>query len=385
MKTFAVSIIEPVGGHGGMNYYDEGLASGLTEAGVQATVYTCDENVFHSNTFSVKPVFSRIYGPDPKILRALRFVKGLLSALRDSRRESAAIAHWHFFHLHNLELMCVFLSKLFKLRNVATIHDVESFGAANNRLSAGLLFTLMDGIIVHNLTSHTALLQKYPKLKNKIHIIRHGNYLPFISPKTAQCTSRMKLGLPDDKKILLFFGQIKSVKGLDLLLLALAKIVQSDKSYLLVVAGKIWKDDITAYEKIIEEHALAPFIHLHLRYIPDEEVSTFYSAADLVVLPYRKIFQSGVLLMAMSEGCNVLASDIPGMTEIITQGETGFLFESEDVSALTSAISDVFSDSERKERVKNNALKMMQEQYSWEKIGLETRDFYMSQFTSDNC
>lgn len=359
-----------------MNYYDKGLASGLTKAGVKSTIYTCDENIFHGDTFSVKPVFSRIYGRDPKISRALRFVKGLLSAFRDSRKESATIAHWHFFHLHSLELMCVLLSRLFKLRNVATIHDVDSFGAANNRLSAWILFTLIDGIIVHNLASHTALLQKYPKLKNKTRIIPHGNYLPFINSKITPSTSRQKLGLPDDKKILLFFGQIKSVKGLDLLLLALAKIVQSDESYLLVIAGKVWKDDIKVYEKIIEDHSLSPFIRLHLRYIPDEEVSTFYSAADLIILPYRKIFQSGVLLMAMSEGCNVLASDIPGMTEIITHGETGFLFKSEDADALTSAIFDAFSDSERKEHIKNNALKMMQEQYSWDKIGRETRDFY---------
>ena len=79
-------------------------------------------------------------------------------------------------------------------------------------------------------------------------------------------------------------------------------------------------------------------VRLDIRYIPDEQVSNYYCAADFVVLPYKKIFQSGVLLMAMSYGTPVITSNIPGMTEIVTDGINGLTFQSEDVASLAASL-----------------------------------------------
>ena len=69
-----IAIIEPVGGHGGMNYYDFSLAEGLITAGAEVIVYTCDKTVVPTGlSFEVKQTFNKIWGNSNKLVRAVRF------------------------------------------------------------------------------------------------------------------------------------------------------------------------------------------------------------------------------------------------------------------------------------------------------------------------
>ena len=87
----------------------------------------------------------------------------------------------------------------------------------------------------------------------------------------------------------------------------------------------------------------------HIRFIPDEDVGDYYAAADLVVLPYRKIYQSAVLLMALSHGRAVLVSDLPGMTDIVEHGRNGWVFREGDVADLEEKLGELLADGERLE------------------------------------
>jgi glycosyltransferase involved in cell wall biosynthesis len=174
----------------------------------------------------------------------------------------------------------------------------------------------------------------------------------------------------------LFFGQIKKVKGLDLLLKALPEVVNKHPKVLVVIAGKVWKDDYSAYRKIIEESGLQDYCIERIHYISNEEVPLYFASADLVVLPYRKIYQSGVLLMAMSYAKPVLAADLDGMREIIRDNETGFLFRQGNARALSERIQQVLQNPAEMDRIALKGYEHVRSNFSWEGIGARTAECY---------
>jgi D-inositol-3-phosphate glycosyltransferase len=378
-RRLSVSVIEPVGGHSGMDYYDLGLCWGLAKAGVNVSLYSCDETRMPNDSFAMVPSYRAIYGPDPSWRRGLRYVRGTLLALLGSLRSGAEICHLHFFHVGPLEFLNVVLARLLGLRIVVTAHDVQTFVP---HLSVPHLaqraYRIADVVIAHNKIAREELIKHFRISSERIAVIPHGNYLHVIDDHLTRDMARTRLGLPPAANVLLFFGQIKEVKGLDVLLRALPDIIERHPGTLLVIAGREWKDDFSKYWRIVHENGLERNCVTHIRHIPSSEVPVFYRAADLVVLPYRKIYQSGVLLMAMSYEKPVLASDLPGMTEIVRDGETGFLFSSGSSEALSRKTNEILADPGRMQLVGSNGFRLIESDYSWQRIGELTAECYQS-------
>ncbi len=376
-----ISVIEPVGGHGGMNYYDVGLCGGAQQAGAKVTLYTCDKNppLAEPGSFKVRPVFQRIYGADPAWQRGLRYVRGLLRALVGGRWAGASVVHFHFFHVGGLEFLSVLLSRLLAYKVVVTAHDVEAFkeGLSVKWLVART-YGLVHEVIAHNRSSGREVTEKLKVNPERVHTIPHGNYLEFVGAIPSREDARRALGwLPSETgPVVLFFGQIKEVKGLDLLIQAFATVREQHPTATLVIAGRVWKDDFSRYEALIQRLTLAESVKLHIRYIRDTEVAHFYAAADVVVLPYRRIYQSGVLLMAMSYGVPVIASDLDAMKDVVADGVNGFLFKSGDAHHLAETIHQVLSDVDARARVSTQALHTMKTDFDWLKIGRQLVEVY---------
>lgn len=361
-----------------MNYYDFGLCRGLVAAGVEPTLYTCDATeVLPGLPFGVKLVYRRIFGRDPTWRRGLRYLRGSVRALIGARMSGKRVAHFHVFHVSFLELFNVVLAKCLFMRVVITAHDVEAFRGERSNIKSWF-YGVADCVIAHNLVSRRELVRVLGIPERKIHVIPHGNYLGDIGSLPSADSARAALGLPHDAQVLLFFGQIKAVKGLDLLLDALAAIKGTVPDVLLLVAGKMWGQEFARYQSQIDSLGLGRHCIAHVRYIADEEVAAYYAAADLVVLPYRKIYQSGVVLMAMSYGKPVLASNLEGMAEVIEDGVTGFLFRTDDAADLARRLSSVLADRDAMQRVASNGLALMRDAYAWERIGQLTADCYRS-------
>src|SRR5215212_1670625 len=310
-----VAMVEPVGGHGGMDYYDFGLCKGLSKTGTKVTLYTCDEtrrgDVIPCET---QLPYRRIYGDDSAWLRGVRYLRGSVQALLSAKLGRAQIAHFHFFHVGPLELFNVMLAKLLGLRVVVTAHDVQPFV---ERLSVPwmlkMAYRLSDKVIAQSKVSEEELRRVLRVPEAKVTVIPHGNYLPFIGKVPARAEARARFGLAKEIQVILFFGHIKKVKGLDILLAAMPRLIQEHPDTMLLVAGKVWKDDFQRYQSQVEALGISDSCTFHTRFIPDSEVAYYYAAADVIVLPYRRIYQSGVLLMAMSYAKAVVVSDIEGM------------------------------------------------------------------------
>jgi glycosyltransferase involved in cell wall biosynthesis len=371
-----VALIEPVGGHGGMNHYDFGLGAGLQAAGVDVVLYTCDETDPAGATIPIERTFRGIFGSAPRPVRALRFVAGLLRSLRHARRRGARIAHFHLFHANTMEWCAVELARLAGLRLVVTAHDVESFSGDTVPGLAARIYCGADRIIVHNAASRAALEAAVRMPPGHVTVIPHGNYAALAAGAPDRAEARRRLGLPETAPVLLFFGQIKAVKGLDLLLEALPSVVTDFPDLRVVIAGRVWKDDFARYDALVQAGGLQGHTVAHIRYIPDERAADYYRAADLVVLPYRRIYQSGVLLMSMSLGRAALVSDLPGMLALVRDGETGFVFRNGDVADLARSLRRILSDPARLERVAAAGAQLAATEHDWARIGLTTRAVY---------
>ncbi len=302
-------------------------------------------------------------------------MRGLLISLISAKVNRAKCVHFHFFHATALEYLCVRLAKLLGLRVVATIHDVESLcGDSRGGLQRRIL-NASDAIVAHNMVSFNELIDIVGVPECKVSRIRHGNYIDSIHGRVDMATARRKLDLPPNAIVGLMFGQIKTAKGLDILLEALPKVVAKFPEFYLVIAGKPWKDDFARYQASIERLDIASRVRADIRYIPDDEASLYHSATDIVLLPYRKVYQSGVLLMAMSWGLPIIASDIPGMSELITHGDNGFLFRSGNPDSLSNVLIEALGDPDARGSAAKKALETART-HDWSLIGQELAGVY---------
>ncbi len=376
--TIAVAVVEPVGGHGGMNFYDFSLCQSLVKAGARATLFTCDQTAVNGlEGFPVNLAYRGIYGQDWGWVRGLRYLAGSVRALFKARLSGHHIGHFHFFHVGLLELFNVVLARLIGLRVVITAHDVEAFKEGlSTPAFVRLAYRLADRVIAHSEVAKRELTQELGLAEDKVDVILHGNYVHSVSAQMTRSMARAHFGFAPAQRVLLFFGQIKDVKGLDVLLEGFALAREKDSALHLLIAGRVWKTDFSRYEKIIRERGLSAHCTLHLRYIPDDELPLYYRCADLVVLPYRRIYQSGVVLQALSHGCPVLVSDIAGMLEAIGDETTGFVFKSGEPVHLAQRIGEIFAQPGRAVAIGQAGFRMVALRNDWGRLGEQSLACY---------
>jgi len=161
-----------------------------------------------------------------------------------------------------------------------------------------------------------------------------------------QSEARARLGItPDVQRVVLFFGLIRPYKGLDLLLHALADQDLERLNVHALVAGECYSD-WEQYEQLIARYGLSDRVHLSVRFIPNDEVSTYFSASDLVVQPYKTATQSGISQIAYQFEKPMVVTNVGGLPEIVTNGVSGYVVEPQP-EAIAAAIRHFFENSRR--------------------------------------
>lgn len=136
----------------------------------------------------------------------------------------------------------------------------------------------------------------------------------------------VRLGLDPALHYVLFFGLIRDYKGLDLLLEAWARLRREGRTEgrRLIVAGEFYTSK-EPYLQQIADHGLQEEVLLHDRFVPDEEVKYYFSAADFVVQPYKTATQSGVTQIAYQFCVPMVVTDVGGLAEIVPDGRVGYV------------------------------------------------------------
>ena len=187
--------------------------------------------------------------------------------------------------------------------------------------------------------------------------------------KISKEKAREHLSIPNNKKVLLFFGFIRSYKGLDILIDTLSML--SD-DYILIIAGEMY-GDFKDYDLQIAKLGLEDRIVKNVRYISDQQVPIFFSAADCCVLPYKSATQSGITSISFHFDLPVVATDIGGLKEMIEPHQTGIMADKPDASALKTAIENFFQPGISEKLIKN--IKEYKKQFSWENLANRIIEF----------
>ncbi len=203
----------------------------------------------------------------------------------------------------------------------------------------------------------------YKKVPHPVYEIFQQNY--------TSDQARQKLGIANDEKVLLFFGYVRSYKGLAYLIDALP-LLQKKLKIKLLVAGEFYEDK-KKYERQIENLSLKPSVIMFDNYIPNEEIGLYFAAANVVVLPYVSATQSGIVQIAYNYNKPVITTDVGGLPEAVTQDVTGVVVPAKNIQALAQAIIRYFEGNKEMQFSEN--IQKQKGEYSWERLAMAIEDF----------
>jgi glycosyltransferase involved in cell wall biosynthesis len=190
----------------------------------------------------------------------------------------------------------------------------------------------------------------------------HPVYNIFGSP-VPKDEARATLGIAE-KRVILFFGYIRKYKGLQVLLEAVQLLPPSAGIRTLVV-GEFY-DDEEKYREQIRSLRIEDRVTVYSDYVPNEQVRQFFSAADVVVLPYLSATQSGIAQIAYNFDRPVIATDVGGLAEVVRDGVTGVVVPPNDPRAMADAILRFFSEQLQDRYVP--AVREEKKKYTWENL-----------------
>lgn len=380
LQVLHAALIDPVGIKAGMDHYDELLLAGMQTSGANVYLYTNYKGC--NKELKIKQVFFNTGVSKPMAI--FSNFKGFLIALVSSKKIKCKWLILHVFRAGLFDLFTFTLARIMGFRICAIVHDAESLDTA----SVGFIRRLVVDVlpqqrVVHNEFSRKKLystlspssgsstaviphvhfihlFRKYQYFSEQEVVLHQKfNYGAGISP---QLSDAIKTGIP----ILLFFGQIKKAKGLKLLLEAVA---QCNEKFVLVIAGRTRDESWEHYEDIITVLNIRDRVIPLIRFIPDDERDFLFSVCSGIILPYTIIYQSGVLLMAMSFPVPVLVSDLEPNTDIVKDRINGLSFKSGNSRNLAEKIEELLSDREKNSERKMKGLEDLRDRYSPERIG----------------
>lgn len=275
--------------------------------------------------------------------------------------------------------------RLLGKRIVLTVHNVnaarrDSSDTLLNRLTLRIQYRLADHIFVHTEKMKRELLEEFGVRKAAVTVIPFGINNAVPDTGLASYEARQRLAIRSGERTILFFGNIAPYKGLDYVIAAFHQIVTRRDDYRLIIAGrpknceKYWSAIRDTISRDVEQGRLL----LKADYIPDDEVEVYFKAADVLILAYREIYQSGVLFLGYSFGLPVIAADVGSLRDSIVEGKTGFLFKPEEPADLAQTIETYFSSDLYKglNRRRQEIRDYVKERHSWDTVGQMTRSVY---------
>jgi D-inositol-3-phosphate glycosyltransferase len=324
-----------------------------------------------------------------KVARVLMYYGRLIRYALVARPRVFHILWNNKFETFDRTLLMLYYRALGK-KLVLTVHNVnagrrDSNDSALNRLTLRMQYRLADHCFVHTDGMKKELIADFQVRESAITVIPFGinNAVPDTDVTSTQ--ARERLGIGPGEKAILFFGTITPYKGLEHLVAAFERLLAERSDYRLIIAGrpkngseKYWE----AIRRTIEGMDQGRILQ-KIEFVPDEDTELYFKAADVLILPYTEIFQSGVLFLGYSFGLPAIVADVGSMSDDVVQGKTGFVFRAGDPVDLARVI-EVYFASElfkalpgRRRQIRDHA----EERHSWDTVGRMTQTVYEALLT----
>ncbi|HLY40588.1 MAG TPA: glycosyltransferase family 4 protein [Terracidiphilus sp.] len=374
-------------------HYAFGLAMALVAEGVSVEVVGSDE----------------IDSPElhnTSNLRFLNFLSGQRNKANFAKKLSRTLAYywrlsWYVAHtksrvLHILwnnkfelcdRTLLMFYYRALGKKIALTAHNVNQAARDGNdsilnRVTLGIQYRLCDHIFVHTQKMKKELCDDFRVTQDAVTVIPYpmNNALPETQLTPAE--AKRRLGLKDDEKAVLFFGRIRPYKGIEHLLAAFKLLATvPGGNYRLIIAGEPKKGSeeyLHEIEQFVAREFDAAQVILKIQFIPDSEMEQYFKAGDVLILPYKEIFQSGVLFLAYGFGLPVIATDVGSFRDDIVEGYTGFLCKPGDPKDMARAIetyfaSDLFKNLKTR---RSDLIDYVNTNHSWRAVAELTHEAY---------
>lgn len=371
--------------------YVFGLASSLISQGVTLELIGSDELDLPQFRNQPRLKFLNFRGSSrhdaaftPKVLRILSYYARLICYAATARPRIFHVLWNNRFETFDRTFLMLYY-KLLRKKIVLTAHNVnmrkrDASDTVLNCFTLRIQYRLADHLFVHTEKMKTELMDEFGARATRISVIPFGinNSLPNTSLTADE--AKRKLGLDGDQKAILFFGRITPYKGLDYLIAAFRDLLKQQDKYCLIIAGKV--DRCEAYWQALRTRIDAEIrngnVLVRDSFIPDDEAEVYFKAADVLVMPYRDIYQSGVLFTGQHFGIPILAANVGSFGEDVVDGRTGFLFHPGDANDLSRTIeryfaSDLYADLKNRRR---EIRAYANERHSWDVVGQKTLNVY---------
>lgn len=288
------------------------------------------------------------------------------------------IVHYQFFRRKEDVLFLIIL-KLTGIRIVYTAHNILPHNRTKfDFLIYKLVYQIVNEIIVHSEYIKNKLVSTFNVSSQKVNVIPHGNFDIYLPKKNiSKNDARKILNLKENDDVILFFGYIKEYKGLDTLIKSFPKAAKKNSKLKLLIAGMPENLNLKErYIKLIESLNCKESVLYEFSFIPSDSIALYFSASDLVVLPYRNIDHSGIIHLSYSFARPILATNVGDFSEIIEERITGFLVEKDDHNILAEAIYAAFLNKNLLVKMGLKAQDLNTTKYSWDEIGKRTAELY---------
>lgn len=276
------------------------------------------------------------------------------------------IPYWMSFLAPAFGSICMLLDK--KIKVISLLHNaIPHETTLIDKPFTKFFLNRCDAFIVMSEPVRDDLLSL--KKDAKIILKPHPIYDHYGEPigKVKACK---QLNLKSEKKNLLFFGLIRDYKGLDILIEAMSLL---DDNYQLIIAGESY-GSFEKYTKLINQSSLKDSIVVFEQYIPDNMVTPLFSAADVLVLPYRSATQSGVVALAYQMELPMIATDVGALGSTVKESQTGLIIHSISKNGISDGIKEYFSENKLIEFYKEN-LKKEKIRLSWDNFAKSIESF----------
>lgn len=379
-------------GRGGDDYYELCLLSGLLSCGLKVD-YLAGDPVKDAPILRDDHVsFLNLRGsadPDApmaeKIIRVIKYYARLLHYAASTDSKIFHILWLNRFVYLDRTLLTLYYKALGK-RLVFTAHNVnagkrDGTDSALNRLTLRFMYRRLDHIIAHTEKMKRQLLEEFGVPEGNVTVIPCGINDMVSATNMTRAEARSRIGLGETDKVALFFGVITPYKGLEVLLTAMASLKSWREPVKLIIAGKVDRG-FEAYEEelrgLIRQHDLGGRLVERIHYIPDRDVEIYFKAADVLILPYKYVYQSGVLFLAFRFGLPVIASDVGSLRDYVKEERTGLICPPGDPDGLAEAIKHYFDSPlfRNLERTREEIRRYAERNFSWDAIGRRTAAIY---------
>jgi glycosyltransferase involved in cell wall biosynthesis len=233
----------------------------------------------------------------------------------------------------------------------------------------------MDAIICHTEEAKSRLIREFSVDPERVTVIAHGPLLHDAKLRSVQA-SKAQLSVPENKVLVVWQGIIRSYKGLDFLLESWSKLDALRLNAHLLIAGTGESGLLEAIKEQVHRLRLQESVRLDFKFIPDEELPTYYQASDILVYPYKEVTTSGALMTALAYGKPIVATALPAFREVLRDGKTALLVNYGDVNGLVDALTRLIQDSKERERLARRIAASDKFENSWTHIARQTRRLY---------